>query len=145
MRPLYQAQDVLNHVAADYISAAKAYDVPLAELPGAVDSWRRRPAVDPFLSRIYDATGDYVRELMQIDYGSYALRVATLEGMRRATLVTVELRARGVSASDLATELGTSTLRNPFDGRAFAWNAAEQAVEYLGPDPHQWRRGLYFY
>lgn len=145
MRPFYQPQDVLNHVAAEYISAAKAYEVPLAELPGAVEAWRRRPAVDPFPSRIYDATGDYVREIMLADYGSYALRAATLEGMRRATLVTVELRARGVSTTNLATELGTSTLRNPFNGHAFAWNAAEQAVEYLGPDPHQWRRGLYFY
>ena len=146
MRPFYQAQDVLNHVAADYISAAKAYAVPLAELPRAVEAWRRRDAIHPFPSRIYDATGDYVREeIMVADYGSYALRVATLEGMRRATLVTVELRARGVSATDLATELRTSTLRNPFNGNAFAWNATEQAVEYLGPDPHQWRRGLYFY
>ena len=68
-----------------------------------------------------------------------------LEGMRRATLLTVELRARGVSATDLATELGTSSLRNPFNGNAFAWNAAEQAVEYLGPDPHPWQGGLYVY
>jgi hypothetical protein len=100
----------------------------------------KRTQTDPFPSRAYDLTGDYLRDWAVADYGSYALRIGTLEGVRRAALTTAELRARGVPASAVSQELAAAPLRNPFDGSSFAWDEKEQAVVYRGPEIHAWRR-----
>jgi len=73
------------------------------------------------------------------------MRVAAAEGMRRAALLTVELRARGVAIQNVADEMSRSELRQPFDHAAFAWSAEYQAVIYGGFEADQRRRNAYFY
>lgn len=144
-RPFYQPQDVINHVAADYVAIAKAFDVPVARLPGVARELSLRAESDPYLSRVYDVTGDHLRQWMDIDFGQYGLRVGTLEGLRRAALTTAELRASGVPPERMAAELANAPLKNPFDGQPFAWDAKEFTVVYLGPEIHAWRRVAFAY
>jgi hypothetical protein len=141
VRPFYQPQDVMNHLAAEYLAAEQAFEVPLAQYPVVARGWSLRRRVDAFPSRVYDATGDYVRELFRIDFSQYRSRVASLEGARRAALVTTELRARGIPATlaDMPGELARSPLQDPF-GAGFSWSPEDQAMVYIGPETHRWRR-----
>ena len=68
------------------------------------------------------------------DFTLYPLRVASIEGMRRASLLVAQLRGRGVAAAEVADELEKSELRRAFDGRPFTWNASEGAVVHRGPE-----------
>jgi hypothetical protein len=72
--------------------------------------------------------------------------VGSIEGMRRAALLTAQLRERGVKLEEIAGEVSRAELRNPFDRQPFEWNADEQAVIYVGPDAERSRkRHPYFY
>ena len=74
------------------------------------------------------------------------MRVGSIEGMRRAALLTAQLRERGVPLDAMAKELSGAELRNPFDGKPFEWSEEEQAVVYAGPDAERDRkRHPYFY
>jgi len=76
----------------------------------------------------------------------YAMRVATLEGVRRAALLTAELRSRGVTPGQVSAELSAEgSAQNPFEVAPFDWDSTQQAVIYLGPEDNRWRRHTYFY
>lgn len=77
-------------------------------------------------------------------YAMYALRVGSIEGMRRAALLVAELRSRGVVADDVRAQLGQAELRRPFDGEPFTWNAAEQAVQHEGPEKKRRANALHY-
>jgi len=51
------------------------------------------------------------------DFGTYARRVADLEGVRRAALVVVTFRAANTGASEVAAELAATPMRNPYNNR----------------------------
>jgi hypothetical protein len=78
-------------------------------------------------------------------FGNYALRVATIEGMRRAALLTADLRASGVTAEVLPQSLNVSETRNPFTLEAFEWSAEEGAVIYQGREPHDQNRHVFYF
>jgi hypothetical protein len=71
------------------------------------------------------------------NFEQYALRVAGVEGMRRAALLTAQLRGRAVAASEVAASLRESSLRNPFDNEPFTWNSNQREVVYVGPERHK--------
>lgn len=76
----------------------------------------------------------------------YALRVATIEGVRRAALLTAELRSRGVSPEQVSAELAeASSAKNPFKPQPFDWDPTQKAVIYTGPEENRWKRHTYFY
>ena len=65
--------------------------------------------------------------------------------MRRAALLAAQLRERAVPLDQMAREVSSAELRNPFDGKPFEWSAEEQAVVYVGPGAERTRkRHLYF-
>ncbi len=68
-------------------------------------------------------------------YSKYAVRVADLEGTRRAAVLAVELRARKVAASDVAAELGKVAIRTPYDREPFTWDAADPSIVFVGMQP----------
>jgi hypothetical protein len=74
----------------------------------------------------------------------YAQRIGSVEGMRRVTLLTFELRRRAVPAAAVAAELNQSTWRTPFEGQPFAWEAGEQAIVYQGPEKKRRALALYY-
>ena len=73
-------QRQLNHVADAYLGLAEAFTVPLDQYQRAEINFAERFADNPVGNRIT----------------TYALRVGSVEGMRRAALLTAELRSRAV-------------------------------------------------
>ena len=145
-RPYYQHQDQTNYYAAAYLDFAKRFEAPLdqyAEIAGSIEASESR--ANSF--HVYNAVGHVFRSLNGMSrFANYPVRVASIEGMRRAALLTAELRERGVPHAELVGEVGGAELRNPFDGKPFEWSAEEQAVVYVGPEAEgSRRRHPYFY
>lgn len=65
-------------------------------------------------------------------YVTYAGRVGDVEGVRRAALAAVTLRASGVKAPDVATALSSIQLRNPYNDQPFSWDEKEGAIVFRG-------------
>jgi hypothetical protein len=144
-RPLYQAQDEINHSAAVYVATADAFAVPVERFPDAARKLKQRAVIDPFPSRLYNVVGDFYRSRGALDFSDYGLRVATVEAWRRAALLTAELRVRGVLPAQMPAEVERATLRSPFDSTDFAWDGARGAVVYTGVENHAWRVQHYVY
>ena len=147
-RPYYQHQDQMNYYAAAYLDFAKRFEAPLdryAEIAKAEQAEEAAPAERSF--HLYNATGHALRGIAgTLTSADYPLRVGSIEGMRRAALLTAQLRERGVPLDQMAAELSGAELRNPFDGKPFEWSEEEQAVIYVGPDAERDRkRHRYFY
>jgi hypothetical protein len=138
--PYYQHQDQANYMAATYLDFARRFEVPLdryAEVAEAV----KNAAPEEFSCHVYNAVGHIFRGLAGTwNYTSYPIRVASIEGQRRAALLAAQSRARGVPPDAMAAEVGGAELRNPFDGKAFEWDADARAVIYTGPDAENSRK-----
>ena len=127
-RPL---QRRLNQVADVYVMAA--------------DSFAAAPLHD------FEAVSEQVDEQTRamgssVMVSDYALRVATIEGVRRAALLTAELRSRGVSAGQVPAALtAAGGAQNPFKLQPFDWDPVQKAVIYTGPEENRWKRHTCFY
>lgn len=78
-------------------------------------------------------------------YARYLSRVADVEGVRRATVVTTELRSREVAIAKMPAELAEHTIRTPYGGEPFAWDAGEQAIVFVGKEPGERGRHVFNY
>jgi hypothetical protein len=148
VRPYYQHQDQMNYYAGLYLDFSKRFEAPLeryAEIAKAEQAGEAAPVERSF--HVYNATGHAFRGMTgTVAYAGYPLRVGSIEGMRRAALLTTQLRERGVPPDQMAAELVGAALRNPFDSKPFEWSAEEQAVVYVGPEAERDRkRHPYFY
>ena len=145
-RPYYQLQDQANYYAAAYLEFSKRFEVPLPKYPAAEAEVESLESGE-LSFHVYNATGHLFRGLSgPWQFAGYAMRTGSIEGMRRAALLTAQLRDRGVPLDEIADELKSSDLRNPFDHQSFEWNTEEKAVVYDGPDAERSRsRHPYFY
>jgi hypothetical protein len=119
----------LAQLADYYLSAADAFQAPLSGFEAAAANLARK----------------YPRSKMGSNIGQYALRIGSAEGMRRAALLTAQLRSQSVAVAELENRLGESPLRNPYSGQPFVWEAADQAIVYTGPEHRKYRRQAYLY
>jgi hypothetical protein len=62
----------------------------------------------------------------------YARRVADIEGVRRVALVGAMLRDAKVEAREVPAALANASLRNPYDGRPFAWDVEDRVIVFRG-------------
>lgn len=132
----YQPQDTANRLAPIYQVQAELLDAPIADYESAL---RHASAVTERLQRdasrfdrAYNAIGKRTIATGSFDFGPYARRVNDIEGVRRAALTAVRLRARGVQASDVATALASAPLRTPYNNQPFAWDAGRGAIVFIG-------------
>jgi len=119
----------LNIIASVYIDSAAAFSVPLNQYVRAAEALELR--IPP--------------RGVAMNVSGYAERVGALEGVRRAALLTAELRGRGVPADLVASELAAPAPGNPFTDEPFEWNAEQQAVIFEGIEDHRWNRHAFFY
>jgi hypothetical protein len=122
-------QRYINKSAEAYMATAKAFAVPLDQYPRAQQELQSRFSASPDTP---DAT-------------SYAMRVGSIEGMRRATLLTAQLRSRNVGSGEVPAELQSASLRQPFTNAPFDWDAAQSAVTYAGAEKRESRILRCFY
>jgi hypothetical protein len=133
--PLYQKQDSINQYADYYSRAAELLDLPLSRYGDgrakSAELARQASAGWPPRS-LYNLVGSWMRSQGSVDYFDYGARVADIEGVRRAALTAVTLRAAKVHAASVEQALTASELRSPYDDRPFEWSATERAIRFRG-------------
>ena len=149
--PFYQPQDVSNRTADRFIRSNEAMSVPFEKLPEGLERARAihaapTPENGPF-SRLYNPMGKLLlnAETEGAGYSGYGARVADVEGARRAAVLTVNLRNRKVDVQKMSTELAASEIRAPYDNKPFQWDAAAQAVVFVGLEPNERGRHSFKY
>jgi hypothetical protein len=144
-RPYYQHQDQMNYYSALYLDFADRFAAPLGQYP-EIAADLETTGSSGLSFHVYNAVGHVFRSLAGTStYADYPLRIGSVEGMRRAALLTAQLRERRVAPQDVAEELKSAELRGPFENESFVWSEEEQAVVYEGPDAERSRyRHPYF-
>lgn len=134
MMPLYKKQDNKNIYAADLQLIGDTFDVPLRELPAAIEEYPGTITTRPeTYSRVFNIAGDiYLDHDFDISYKSYFARTADLEGVRRAAVVTTLMREQQVAPEDVAAYLEESKYRDPYTDEPFDWDEAAREVRFDG-------------
>jgi len=146
-RPLFQQQDFFNRQAELLLGIADAVNVDYAALHAHglrhAKDLGRKSGEDAFDSGAYNLLGNALFHISfpATDFTGYAVRVADLEGLRRAAVLAAELRSAGLAPEQVPARLADSELRNPYTGAPFAWDAKARALVFTGLEPGQ--RGRY--
>ncbi|HEV8331698.1 MAG TPA: hypothetical protein VGQ22_09800 [Steroidobacteraceae bacterium] len=134
--PLYQPQDSMNRYADYYSRVGELLDAPLARYEEAGDATRELAASTAKRAwppgSLYNLLGSWIRSRGISDVSNYGARVADVEGVRRAALAAVTLRAAKVETAGVADALKASEWRNPYTGRPFEWSATDTAIRFQG-------------
>jgi hypothetical protein len=132
LAPLFKPQDTINRLAEQYSALSRELEAPLAEYPAALEraAALEKHAVNDARS-LYNPIGRVIFAGVA-DLDRYAARVADLEGVRRAALAAVTLRASAIGVDAVEAALAASDLRNPYDGSPLLWNATERLIVFRG-------------
>jgi len=132
---LLQPQDSSNRYAEKLASASAEMLVSYPQV-AALAAKARAPKQQQFKFpySAYNAFGSILIAAGKWDYARYGYRVADLEGIRRASLLSVQLRSSGAPESQLAQRLNTANLRNPYDDKPFTWDVKSHAIVFVGLD-----------
>lgn len=145
-RPMFRPQDMKNRQAEMFLRMSAALDVPIERFSDGLDQARQNSGVSTNpIANLYNPIG---RILLWISAGSYAAyppRIADVEGVRRAAVLTTELRAHQVLQQNISTELSASEMRTPYTDEAFTWSAEEQAIVFVGLQPGERGRHAFKY
>lgn len=123
---LYQPQATSNANADRMLRVVGLYDRDYAAIPQAAATFlatygtEKKAAAD---IGVYNPVGRILLNMEGMDaYTTYGFRVANLEGMRRVALLASQLRSSGAKGNDVAEGVRASDLRDPYDGKEFAWD-----------------------
>jgi hypothetical protein len=135
--PLLQKQDLANQYAEAFTRANAELDVPYeryevgaARAQQTLSGFQSNSELPPF--RVYNPVGVVYRWINGWEYVNYSKRVVDIEGLRRAALLTSELRSRGITAAQVSAELSASAIRDPYTGEPLGWDAEQGAVTFTG-------------
>ncbi len=142
--PLFKMQDTMNGVADRRLRLCEEFEAPMNQYLRLQQSWDKARSERGF--SLYNPVGNI---LLRIDDGStyvvYALRAASVEGMRRAALLAVQLHTTGVAPEAVDGLVANSDLRDPYTEKPFEWNAERRSVTFTAPENHRSRRNEFFY
>ena len=129
---LYQPQATSNANADRMLRVVGLYDRDYAAIPQAAATFlatygtEKKAAAD---IGVYNPVGRILLNMEGMDaYTTYGFRVVNLEGMRRVALLASQLRSSGAKGNDVAEGVRTSDLRDPYDGKEFAWDPEQSAL-----------------
>ena len=134
--PFLQPQDLSNEWADAFARANVELDVPYERYragvarAAAILSGSRSGELPPM--RFYNPIGGILRWINGGEYASYGKRVVDVEGVRRAALLTSELRSRGIAVTQVPEELSASLIRDPYTGESFSWDARKRTLSFNG-------------
>jgi hypothetical protein len=133
-KPFFKVQATLNDHAAALLRVESLLDVPYTELPSALARAHEVVNEKPsgVIDTTYNAIGRYLISAGREYMAGYGVRVADLEGQRRAALLTAELRARDVPLDAVPAALELDPARDPYTGQAFLWLPARTAIAFVG-------------
>ena len=131
-RFLFQPQATSNANAARMLAIVKVFDREYRDIPAADKTMQASKEFAPkdlLGIGIYNPVGELLVNLGGVDtFSKYGFRPANLEGARRAALLTAQLRGDGVKVEGVADAVKGSELRDPYDGKPFAWNPRENSI-----------------
>lgn len=131
VKPLLHPQATGNLMAGHMARLAEASTRPYDEL--ARGRHRLSAGAPAAGNPLYNPLG---RTLASIGgagaYEPYLMRVSDLEGARRMALLAAQMRRDAVPMADVTRAAGRATLRDPYNGDAFRWDAAQGAFVYEG-------------
>ena len=131
--PLFQPAATANRLAEYYAKVDAAMRLTYPEIRQALDEIAAENREQFRLFRAYNPTGNTLYGISTYSYvRSIWFGVNDLEGARRALLLTHELRTEGVAPEDVAAYLEDASLRDPYTGEAFTWDAEAGAISYQG-------------
>lgn len=147
MMPLFQPQDMSNRQAEMLIQAVDALNVPLDQFPAALERAGTifQGSEEGTLPFLYNPIGDVLLWMSSPAYLPYGARVADLEGIRRAAVLTTELRNRKVPAARVRVELEASGVRVPYTGEPYEWDKEEGVIVFRGLEPKERGRHTFKY
>jgi hypothetical protein len=146
---MLKVQDTSNRYADLMISVSETLQVPFDRYPEAIEHARAasneaaQGAFPP--SRVYNVLGDILLAVANPDLTSYAVRVADLEGIRRSTLLAVELRSQGIASGHAPQKLTEASLSDPYSGKPFGWDERAKAIVFMGLEPRERGRHAILY
>jgi hypothetical protein len=144
--PLYQPQHSINEIADMFLAVTAGLDVPIDQYTAAAAKLAETRAMRRGPVALYNPVGEYVVRKYDIrDWIDYGIRAADFEGERRLAVLVARLRARGVPADGVGSEVLHADLRNPFDGRPFEWDAGRNSVLFTSPGKNRFRQLELFY
>jgi hypothetical protein len=76
---------------------------------------------------------------------NYALRVADLEGARRAAVLTVDLRLLKIPPELAGAMVALAASRDPYTGGPFAWTPEPAMVSFTGLERTNGTRHIFLY
>ncbi len=142
--PLFKLQDTMNAVADRRLRLCEEFEAPMNQYLRLQQSWDAARTERGMA--LYNPVGNMI---LQIEDGStyvdYTLRTASVEGMRRAALLAVQLHTNGVAPEAVGGLVTNSDLRDPYTEKPFEWNAAHRSVTFTAPENHRSRRNEFFY
>ena len=131
---LYQPQATSNANADRMLRLVELYGRDYAAIPQAASTFlatygmEKKAAAD---IGVYNPIGRIVLNMEAMDaYTTYGFRVVNLEGMRRLALLASQLRSSGAKGNDVAEGVRTSDLRDPYDGKEFAWDQEHSSLSF---------------
>lgn len=135
LAPLFKVQDFKNMYAQRLSAESDTLNVPYPQFAAALQ--RTRADNKAMLAsagelHAYNLAGRILIAIGDVDFTKYAARVADLEGVRRAALLTVELRKQQLSAAQLPQALADASLRDPYHSVPFGWDGAAASIVFTG-------------
>ena len=145
-KPLFQPQDLSNRRAEMFIKLVHALNAPFDQFPAALARAEEitQPSDEFILPSVYNPIGDILLWIGSPAFAPYGARVTDLEGIRRAAVLTTELRSRRVPAERVPGELKASGVRG-YTSAPFGWDAEEGAIVFTGLEPNERGRHVFKY
>ena len=126
-------QDSSNKHAAVLARVAEAFEVPYTEVSNAFEEMSSfEPEPPGLLQKLYNPVGNAVMTANYGVYAGYAVRVADLEGIRRAAVLASELRSRGATPSDAVVGFDAAELADPYTLKPFDWDPESNELVFHG-------------
>jgi len=131
--PLFKMQDTMNGIAERRMRLCESFEVPMNQYPRLEKEWARLPTEHEL--SVYNPVGRMILQLeTPFTYVVYVMRAASVEGMRRAALLAVQLHTNGASSDAIGGLIENSDLRDPYTEKPFGWNAERRTLAFISPD-----------
>ena len=142
--PLFKMQDTANGIADRRMALCESFEVPMNQYLRVQKTWDQPPDFKDV--SLYNPVGNMMLKIeAPSTYVGYAMRTASVEGMRRAALLAVQLHINGAAADAFGSLVANSDLRDPYTERPFEWNAERRSVTFTAPENKRSRRIEFFY
>ena len=130
--PLFKAQATINRYAAMYVKLEALLSVPYPELGAAL---AHAPETDEppkgVLAVTYNVIGNALGNPEPLVTNN-AVRIADLEGARRAALIAADLRVLKIPPELARAMIPLAASRDPYTGGPFAWTDDPPTVSFTG-------------